>query len=171
MAGELRNWINVDSCSHGVFQIKRDARYLIPILDEWVTLVQRYVRYAPKIIEGDVPWWYTERCHGGLLSAALWRNGCMVLEERHTERGDKGSRGRTDLYVVFPEFLGKERTVLIETKVAWYGIDEKDLVGKLTKSIQFACNDAKNNRDKANRRYGALFWVPPVVDKSQCQKN
>src|SRR3990172_7393950 len=57
---------------------------LKPILQKWIDLNRNLANEF--ILDRDVPWWYNERPHVGLLAGAIWQSGGWAFQEYGIER-------------------------------------------------------------------------------------
>lgn len=73
---------------------------LRPVFVNWFQVVKRLASNWRLRPEKDVPYWYFERPHVGMLAAAVWRtNGGLAFEEFTYSKGKpKPYKGRCDLW-------------------------------------------------------------------------
>lgn len=168
----MKQWMQrcSDYC-RGIEFANDNAIYLIPILEEWLVTMERYVRWSRKdnhetVIE--VPWNWDERANVAFLGAAAWRAGCLTLNEFSSDKGrkDGASKGRGDLSLIFPSTAPKqkERMILVEAKIVW---DSR----RVEPQLENACEDAAAHKStRYNRRYGAIFLVPHFEKEPTCRE-
>jgi hypothetical protein len=112
---------------------------------------------------GDCPYWYSERPHVGLLSAAVWQSGGTALEEygTHKTKEYESQRGRCDLGIRTNR-AGFE----CEAKRLWLNAvsSTESLARKVKDEVERAVKDVKKLKSKKGL---ALCFVTPVVHKSK----
>ncbi len=137
------------------------------ILDEWIKIHQQYIEDDEF---DDCMYWYNERANVGVLAGAIWKSGGIALEEyssyktKATEENEdteeaetrkitKLREGRVDLY-----FYTQNHQYIVEAKHLRPKLDTKKLdtnsvITKINKSLEQACNDAKDSLEPAQKNY------------------
>ena len=139
----------------------KELRSLRRVLNELGDVHKDYIAGGA----GDCPYWYGERPHISLLSAAFWRQRGIALDEYggHKIRERKRKPGRCDLWV--------------KLNNADFGCEAKRLWLNLGKNIERSTKRIYERLDQAKRDVGclldakgkglALCFVTPVVHKSK----
>jgi hypothetical protein len=152
---------------------------LTPVLLEWIELNEKYL-HASK---DDCPWWYNERPLVGILAAAAWRKGFVVLEEYSVRKGrrkdETDASGRCDLKI----WANKNSVFRFEAKQIKIGLGRRRKKGyrrpadqdefiegkcrKIMRSLDRARKDAGELKTERQERRLALCFVCPKINKNE----
>lgn len=141
---------------------------LMPVLEKWIELVQRYSDTLRDSKYSDACYWYNERASVSVLAAAAWSTSpaWIALEEYSTRKHDheNGERlaknGRCDLYCANPS---KAVSYAIEAKQAWQNIGKRvsDPFAEVSEKFKDSKDDAMLlDKQEAATRVGACFVIP-----------
>lgn len=140
-------------------RIKPELKSLKNVFREWTRIIDSMA----NTWDDDCPWWYRERSHVGLLSAATFLAGGSALEE-YSDRKGRGRKatwkhGRVDLYLYLKEF---DCEFVAEAKHCFYDLHKPEKSRDCLKDqLTSACDDVgKVHRYCEEQRMGIVFAVP-----------
>ena len=136
--------------------IDREMEKFCPIVDGWIKAT---TEYSNRHEGDDAGYWYIERSNVSLLSAGVWLQGGVALEEYSCSKkgyGEGSRSGRADLYIDIGEIQ-----VSIEAKQSWVHFNKSDefVKGNISKYLQRAINDVKQVKEDTNK-IGVCFFIP-----------
>lgn len=132
-----------------------------PPLREWFAVLDEYRGTSADL--HDLAYWYNERATLSTLAGALWRTGCVVLEEYRTTRSGPvrdGVAGRADLWC---RIASDEYTVEAkQSPKLSYPRRPGTLVRAVETQIKEASVQCASDRHGGSNRLAMVFVVPKL---------
>jgi len=134
------------------------------VLNEWR---KANILCAKEWEGGDVPWYYNERAHLGLLASSVWKKNGIAFEEFVTRKKRKRVRkrkfrsysGRQDIYICLlnQEFIG-------EAKNCWIKLSSLNRISakSINNKLKVAGEDTRKCPKYGEKRIAVVFAIPMI---------